>query len=127
MNSLLKTLSDSSGKHGAVEAAVFDTNGEEDALMEAYLHAREAENSDPNRRHYSLTGGHNCGTLICDALSFAGRPAPADEFRTPGVIFGYFAQLQKYFGVTQEFTCTPQKEEVNSKFKPVKRRKDDLR
>ena len=94
--------------------------------MEAYLQAREAENSDPNRRHYNLTGGHNCGTLICDALSFAGRPAPAGEFRTPGVIFGYFGQLQKYFSVTQKFTYTPQKEEVKSKFKPVKRRKDDL-
>lgn len=117
MKNLLQTLSDSSGKHGAVEAAVIDTSEIEDTIMEAYLEARQAQNSDPNRQHYSLFGGHNCGTLVCDALSAAGHRAPAARAgQLPANLFGYFTGMPSYFGVTQQFAFTPQKEKVKSKF-----------
>jgi hypothetical protein len=111
MKNLLQTLSDAAGKHGSVEAAVFDTTEVQDAAMEAYLEGRQDQDSDPNRQHYSLFRGHNCSTLICDALHAAGRRAPATAGQLPANLFGYFLTMQGYFGVTQTFTF----EKVTSK------------
>jgi hypothetical protein len=115
MKTLLQTLSESSGKHGSVEAVVFGTTESQDILMKAYLNARQAQNSDPNRQHYSLLGGHNCSTLICEALDAAGHRAPAARaLQLPANLFGYFMTMPDYFGVIQRFSFTPQKENVTS-------------
>lgn len=113
MKQLLSTLSEAAGKGGQVEALVFQTAGIEDMVMEAYLRARQRENTDPKRKHYSLFGGYNCGTLICEAFDSAGRPAPASRSGyTPSDIFG---QLRLYFEPSQEFRFTPKKEKVTSR------------
>ncbi len=80
----------------------------------SYLEGRQAQNSDPNRQHYSLFGAHNCGTLVCDALKAAGRNAPVGA-GPPQNVFGYFTDMRLYFGVMQTFTYTPSKEQVTSK------------
>jgi hypothetical protein len=116
MKTLLSTLSGASGKHGEVDAVVLNTNDSEDAAMEAYLEQREQENSDPNRQHYSISQGHNCGTLICDALGAAGRRSPTPySFATPGGIFGEFLAWPQLYGAKQTFVYAPKKEKVSSK------------
>jgi RHS repeat-associated protein len=76
MNALLSTLSVTSGKGGTVDALVIPTTSAEDENILAYLNARQAENGNPNRQKYSLWGGHNCGSLACEALSHAGMKSP---------------------------------------------------
>jgi len=116
MKALLSTLSETAGKHGEVDVVVLNTNDSEDVAMEAYLEQRERQNSDPNRQHYSISQGHNCGTLICDALGAAGRRSPTPySFSTPGGIFGQFLTWQQLYGVTQTFVYAPKKEDVSSK------------
>ena len=116
MKALLGTLSGAAGKGGVVEAAVFDTNEVQDAAMEAYLAARQAQNNDPNRKHYSLFGGYNCGTLVCEALDAAGRRSPAARsLQTPSGIFSNFMAWPGQFGVTQIFIYAPPTEKVTSK------------
>jgi RHS repeat-associated protein len=116
MKALLGTLSGAAGKGGVVEAAVFDTNEVQDAAMEAYLEARQAQNNDLNRKHYSLFGGHNCGTLVCEALDAAGRRSPAARsLQTPSGIFCNFMAWPGQFGVAQIFIYAPPKEKVTSK------------
>jgi RHS repeat-associated protein len=116
MKNLLQVLSDASGKHGGVEAAIFGTTEVQDMAMEAYLEARQAQNSDPTRQHYSLFGGHNCGTLICEALDAAGHRAPAARaLQYPSDLFGWFVSMPRYYGVRQTFTFTPQKEKITSR------------
>jgi RHS repeat-associated protein len=114
MKDLLSTLSEASGKSGQVDALVFDTASIEDAVIEAYLNAREQENGDPNRQHYSPYS-HNCGTLICEAFDKAGHPGPGSFQRwglTPGNIFD---QLSLMSGPSQQFSYKPKKEKVTSK------------
>jgi RHS repeat-associated protein len=109
MKALLGTLSDSSGKHGAVEAIVLNTNDAQTAIMKAYLQQREAHNKD-QRQHYRASGGHNCCTLICESLSAAGRPAPFfRSLETPSDIFSVFLTSPIEFGVTQFFVYEPEK------------------
>ena len=92
---------------------MFQTADIEDMVMEAYLRARQRENADPKRKRYSLFGGYNCGTLICEAFDSAGRAAPAYRSGyTPSDIFG---QLRLYFGPSQQFRFTPKKEKVTSR------------
>jgi hypothetical protein len=113
MKQLLTTLSQAAGKGGQVDALVFQTADIEDMVMEAYLEARQRENSDPNRKHYSLFGGHNCGTLICETFDAAGHPSP--YFRSGYMPSDIFDQLRWYFGPSQQFQYTPKKEKVTSK------------
>jgi len=116
IKNLLQTLSDNAGKHGIVEAAVINTNEIEDMVTEAYLEARQNQNTDPTRKPYSLFGGHNCGTLMCDALDVAGRPSPQSRaLQMPSMVFGNFLLMPNYFGVSQVFSFTPSKESVTSK------------
>ncbi len=118
MEALLETLSDSSGKHGAVEAVVLNTNNAQTATMKAYLQQREAQNTDPHRQHYSAYSGHNCGTLVCDSLFAAQRPFPAfQNLATPYDIFNQFLTSPIQFGVTQYFIYKPKKkkEDVSSR------------
>ena len=84
--------------------------------MEAYLEGRQAQNSDRNRRHYSLFGGYNCGTLACEALDAAGRRSPAARtMQTPSHVFSNFMAWPGQFGVTQMYIYAPPKEKVTSK------------
>ena len=116
MKGLLENLSGAAGKGGVVEAAVFDTNEIQDDAMEAYLEGRQAQNNDPNRQHYSLFGGHNCGTLMCEALDSAGRRSPAARMlQNPAGVFSNFMAWPGQFGVTQIFVYAPAKEKVTSK------------
>ncbi|WP_031495401.1 hypothetical protein [Bryobacter aggregatus] len=116
MKALLGTLSSAAGKNGVVEAAVFDTTELQDAAMEAYLQGRQVENNDKNRKHYSLFGGHNCGTLACEALDAAGRRSPAARtMQTPSNIFSNFMAWPGQYGVSQIFIYAPPTAKVTSK------------
>ncbi len=86
MKNLLQTLSTASGKGGEVDALVYQTADIEDMVMEAYLEARQRQNDDPSRQKYSLFGGHNCGTLICDAFDAAGHPSTPLPFIKSGAM-----------------------------------------
>ena len=99
MRALLSTLYETAGKHGEVDAVVVNISDSEDQAIEAYLEQSERANSDPNRQHYSISQGHNCGTLICDALGAAGSRSPTPySFSTPGGIFGGFLTWQQLYG-----------------------------
>jgi RHS repeat-associated protein len=76
MNKLLGTLSTASGKGGAVDALVIPTTSAEDASILAYLKARQATDGKPGADKYKLFGGHNCGTLACEAMHAGGMQAP---------------------------------------------------
>jgi RHS repeat-associated protein len=116
MKALLGKLSTAAGKNGIVEAAVFDTTEVQDAAMEAYLEKRQAQNSDPTRKHYSLFGGHNCGTLACEALDAAGHRSPAARtLQSPASIFSNFMAWPGQYGVTQIFIYAPPTEKITSK------------
>jgi len=118
MKNLLQTLSTASGKGGEVDALVYQTADIEDMVMEAYLEARQRQNDDPNRQKYSLFGGHNCGTLICDAFDAAGHPSTPLPFIKSGAMPGdVFDMLRWYTQWSEQFTYTPAKpkEKVKSK------------
>jgi hypothetical protein len=101
MNNLLQTLSSESGKGGTTDALVVPTTSAEDANILAYLKARQAENSDPNRQKYSLFGGHNCGTLACEALGHGGVNVPASQKGLLG------SPYNNWFGLWAQFQNTP--------------------
>jgi hypothetical protein len=114
MKALLRTLSQASGKDGPVDALVFQTADIEDMVIQAYLEARQRQNSDPNREHYSIRS-HNCGTLVCEAFDKAGHPGPG-SFQRWGLLPGdIFDELRSMSDPSQEVTYTPPKEEVTSK------------
>jgi hypothetical protein len=116
MEALLASLSDSSGKHGDVDAVVLNTTDAEDAAIEAYLEQLVAQNGDPSRQHYSISHAHNCGTLICDALNAAGHKAPTPHaLQPPSAVFDQLLFWPADFGVKGVAGYKP-KEKVKSKF-----------
>jgi RHS repeat-associated protein len=98
MNNLLKTLSSSSGKGGVADALVIPTDSTEDDIILTYLKAREAENGDANRQKYSLWGGHNCGTFVCEALDHAGMRSPGSGSRAFALPYANFLMLWALYG-----------------------------
>jgi RHS repeat-associated protein len=112
MKALLSVLSTASGKGGEVDALVYRDTDSQDAMLLSYLEERQRENDNPNRSKYSISHGHNCGTLICEAFDFAGKPSPSTRsMATPAGIFSQLLML----GWNQEFSYTPKKEKVSSK------------
>jgi RHS repeat-associated protein len=111
MEGLMASLSNSAGKHGDVRALVFATASIEDMAMEAYLASRESQNSDPQRQKYSIFGGHNCGTLICEAFDAAGHPSPLPLARKLSLPEDIFNELGLHFGPSQVFYYSPKKSE----------------
>jgi hypothetical protein len=119
MNNLLQTLSNSSGKRGLTDALVIPTTSAEDENILVYLKAREAANNDPNRQKYSLFGGHNCGTLTCEALHYAHVP------NVPSAIKGWngdpaqqWIRLWMSFQSAQAWQYVPQEHVTHRIFYP---------
>jgi hypothetical protein len=90
-----------------VMALVIDTTTEQDAAMKAYLTERKRLSTE--EYSFSRNGGHNCGTLICDALRAAGRSAPSNNSYLPplGVFLGLRPSQMDFFTYFPQFGNNP--------------------
>ena len=118
MNNLLQTLSGASGKGGPVDALVIPTTSAEDENILTYLKARQAQNSDPNTEKYSLFGGHNCGTLACEALGHAHMNAPTRAWMKGATPYGNFLQLWALYGNSFAWEYQPKEHVTHRIFFP---------
>ena len=66
LNKVLKILSEKAGQNGRIEGAYIESDKFDE--MKNYAETKMAENSNPDRREYSLTR-NNCGTFASDVLS----------------------------------------------------------
>lgn len=79
---MIDVISQRYGQGGPIQAILIPTDDLEDTAMQQYLDSRERENPDPNRREYTIWG-HNCGTLICDALGQTKQSTMTNPYGTP--------------------------------------------
>jgi hypothetical protein len=75
----------SSGRHGQggkIEGAYFKADDSQTNKMNEYAEQREAQNKDPNREAYDLTG-NNCGTFMDQTIQAGGVGLPTDLSARP--------------------------------------------
>lgn len=65
LNRTMKAISEKAGQGGRIEGAYI--NSSEFKEMKSYAESKMAENSNPKRKKYGLTG-NNCGTFAADVL-----------------------------------------------------------
>lgn len=65
LNKVMAELSEKAGKSGRIDGAYIDSNDYKG--MKTYAEDKKSENTNPDRKSYSLTG-NNCGTFAADVV-----------------------------------------------------------
>jgi hypothetical protein len=117
VEALFDKISQLYGQGGAVEAVLIPTDDAEDVAMQQYLDSRERQNSEPNREPYTIWG-HNCGTLICDALGRTNKSTLSNPLGVPFDVLDSLINLHFSNSITYSYDPSKKKgERVTSRIR----------
>ncbi|WP_291585799.1 hypothetical protein [Bacteroides sp.] len=90
LNKVMGELSKEAGQNGRIDGAYIESDNFEN--MNKYAETKKKENSNPNRKAYSLTG-NNCGTFAADVINQdekVNKTAPSIVDPRPNSIVGEY-------------------------------------